>query len=413
VNRSECFRTTHAVDHRASKETSMMNPVVAAVRIGLLLTLSVAIAGCATHRLTGTSGGFTVDVVGLPGERVTDVFGTLRDGCPHKGVDYSSSQRPMDFQAGIYGTVVEPEESGWGTVAVVPHDNPDFKVQYLHTSSRYVAVGDVVQPWTILGATGDTAPPGTGITGIHLHLQVQAVNAPSSHACWSGREFVDPASWTIRNPLVGTWVSNSSETIKGVTIEDTKQMRIDGDAINSPITGDGLAVAVTTSASGKLYRAEEKTHWNARVIGQQKHTMLVEAPAGTCSTTVNGAPAPWQCHANPSVFEIRMLSADKLQAISRDGSIAVWRKAMTSAAAGPVKQRDELAAALQMSMSNVSLPEPQADPGALDAWHPRLLQLRQLADPSDSAAMASGSDETATTLEGHGLRDVSGSASPC
>src|SRR6202008_3587260 len=130
-----------------------------------------------------------------------------------------------------------------------------------------------------------------------------------------------------------------------------------------PITGDGLVVAVTTSASGKLYRAEEKTHWNARVIGQQKHTVLVESPAGTCSTTVNGAPAPWQCRADPSVFEIRMLSGDKLQAISRDGSIAVWRKAMTSAAAGPIKQMEELAAGLQISASKVSLPEPQADPG--------------------------------------------------
>ncbi|NVB82305.1 MAG: peptidoglycan DD-metalloendopeptidase family protein [Kofleriaceae bacterium] len=250
------------------------------------------------------------------------MFGTLRDGCPHKGVDYSSSQRPKDFVAGVYGTVVEPEESGWGTIAVVPFANPQYKIQYLHASARYVSVGDVVQPWTLLGATGDVAPPGSGITGIHLHLQIQDVASPSTQPCWAGREFVDPERWTITNPLIGTWHVNESAVVKGVTIERTKSITIFGDEINSRVTGRSKVVAVYPSPSGKLYTAVENYEWNGRVVSHQKHALVIETFKGTCNNTVNGAPSPWQCVAKPGVGELTMTSATTVTF----GDLSPWRK---------------------------------------------------------------------------------------
>jgi hypothetical protein len=86
--------------------------------------------------------GFSPDVVGLGGERISGVYNEPRptEPCPfHRGM-VTSSLTPKPFSAGIYGRVVAPLATGWGTVAV--------------------SIGDAVAPWTILGRTGNTVPPG-------------------------------------------------------------------------------------------------------------------------------------------------------------------------------------------------------------------------------------------------------------
>jgi murein DD-endopeptidase MepM/ murein hydrolase activator NlpD len=100
---------------------------------------------------------------------------TLKDGetpRAHEGVDLSSRPepgqppKPLDFNAGVYGTVVKAGDGPWGTVTVQVRDGS--LLQFLHTSASHVKVGDVVAPDTKLGVTGRT---GAGV--IHLHIQAR------------------------------------------------------------------------------------------------------------------------------------------------------------------------------------------------------------------------------------------------
>jgi murein DD-endopeptidase MepM/ murein hydrolase activator NlpD len=90
----------------------------------------------------------------------------------HEGVDLSSRPeagqppKPLDFKAGVYGTVVKAGGGPWGTITVQVRDGS--LIQYLHTSLSHVKVGDVVAPDTKLGATGRT-----GASVIHLHVQAK------------------------------------------------------------------------------------------------------------------------------------------------------------------------------------------------------------------------------------------------
>ena len=94
---------------------------------------------------------------------------------PHQGIDFSSklaanpNPTPLDFKAGIYGTVVKAGDGPWGTITVQIHDGS--LIQYLHTTAAHVKVGDIVAPDTVLGVTGRT---GAGI--IHLHIQAKDKN---------------------------------------------------------------------------------------------------------------------------------------------------------------------------------------------------------------------------------------------
>lgn len=94
---------------------------------------------------------------------------------PHQGVDLSSrpapgqAPKPLDFTAGVYGTVVKAGDGPWGTISVQLADGS--VLQYLHTSASYVKVGDLVAPETRLGKTGKA---GAGV--IHLHIQARSKN---------------------------------------------------------------------------------------------------------------------------------------------------------------------------------------------------------------------------------------------
>lgn len=90
----------------------------------------------------------------------------------HQGVDFSSRLAPdskpvpLDFNAGVHGIVWKAGDGTWGTITVQIADGS--LIQYLHTMTSHVKVGDVVAPDTKLGVTGRT---GTG--DIHLHIQAK------------------------------------------------------------------------------------------------------------------------------------------------------------------------------------------------------------------------------------------------
>jgi murein DD-endopeptidase MepM/ murein hydrolase activator NlpD len=87
----------------------------------------------------------------------------------HRGIDISSRDAngkpaPLEFKAGVYGTVVGPIGGQYGTITVLLSNGK--KVQFLHTSKQNVEIGDPVTPDTILGTTGSK-----GANSIHLHIQ--------------------------------------------------------------------------------------------------------------------------------------------------------------------------------------------------------------------------------------------------
>jgi murein DD-endopeptidase MepM/ murein hydrolase activator NlpD len=90
----------------------------------------------------------------------------------HYGIDFSSRDAedrivPLDFTAGVSGTVTVHENSRWNTISVrLANGNV---VQYLHASRVYVNSGDKVAPNTRLGRTGDVGSPGS----LHLHIQAR------------------------------------------------------------------------------------------------------------------------------------------------------------------------------------------------------------------------------------------------
>jgi hypothetical protein len=153
--------------------------------------------------------GFNPSLVGLAGERVSGTFMEPRPGgCPHKGLDISSSGTQKRYAAGIYGKVIlpDPNFSQWCTIAIQPFNDPTATVQYWHSSSSLVAPGDTVAPWSFLGTTGNCSPTPVPI---HLHIQV-CFARPPHYPCWGGRDFVDPATWDTTSMLLGPW-SNRAE----------------------------------------------------------------------------------------------------------------------------------------------------------------------------------------------------------
>ncbi len=99
----------------------------------------------------------------------------------HEGVDYSSYDlrkrpSPLEFRAGVYGTVADPPRKGFIAVRV---DEAGNRVEYLHNSSVAPGIvrGAKVTPKTILGRTGNINPAtGKPLAGMGIHLHVQARN---------------------------------------------------------------------------------------------------------------------------------------------------------------------------------------------------------------------------------------------
>lgn len=146
---------------------------------------------------------FSLQNLNLQSGAYGEDFDIIRGDCFHSGKDYTTNKVPTEFSAAIYGKVVSIG-ADWGSIGVQPFGTSDL-VQYLHCSEIYVAVGDIVAPWTKLGKTGDVCPPGR-CNGIHLHLHVVRNSGSPKYNCWS-RNYVDPNTWTYVNPILGTWHS--------------------------------------------------------------------------------------------------------------------------------------------------------------------------------------------------------------
>jgi murein DD-endopeptidase MepM/ murein hydrolase activator NlpD len=195
--------------------------------------------------------GFSPVAVGLAGQVINHPYNEPRKACFHRGIDITSSKKPLDFSAGIYGRVIDPTQTAWGTISVQPFHDPTAVVQYLHCSQYSVKVGQAVAPWTILGKTGDTAPPNSGVKGIHLHLQVVEPGSPL-HSCWGARNYVDPTRWDLGNPLVGTWTCRTAYTIPEGTQQTIDTRHIQSVEIGSSFIHDDTEFGQAPTVRGKV-----------------------------------------------------------------------------------------------------------------------------------------------------------------
>lgn len=113
----------------------------------------------------------------------TGEFGEDRASGRHWAVDYSSKNaegvlEPRDFLAGYRGKAWAIPGSAWNTICLEvhgPNGRPNGVVlKFLHASKVGVPIGyenrTKVQPWTVLGRTGDTSPVAVPV---HLHLQAE------------------------------------------------------------------------------------------------------------------------------------------------------------------------------------------------------------------------------------------------
>ena len=108
---------------------------------------------------------------------------TLEDWRTHDGLDIAASTGVEVLAMGA-GTVTEVFEDGlMGTTVVVDHGNGLVSTYCNLAQDPAVAVGDTVEPGTILGAVGETAIAESGMAS-HLHLE----------ACLEGEQ-VDPLEY--------------------------------------------------------------------------------------------------------------------------------------------------------------------------------------------------------------------------
>lgn len=247
--------------------------------------------------------------VGLAGERISGVFGEPRpNGCPHKGLDITSSGVPKHFSAGVYGVVSAPLGGDWGTITVEPFENPSVRIQYLHCSQISVGIGQRVTPWTILGMTGMQAPPGSGITGVHLHLQVEA--AGQSHACWGSRPFTDPATWQGGKELMdGTFAWSTSGQLDFLRYDFRQTHTFYGTTVGSTQNIVTERVYTDTRNSCQWTITYE---WNNSIGGRTQRGVIIHSPAGRCAgSSVCNVDLTCAALASPP-FELYMVNANTM-----------------------------------------------------------------------------------------------------
>ncbi|MDV4169690.1 M23 family metallopeptidase [Rhodovulum sp. FJ3] len=257
---------------------------------------------------------FEVGLAGMGG--ISARFGEMRNGCPHKGLDIRSSGTPTPFTAGIFGKVVFVG-GAYGTVAVRPRDGSATWVQYLHCSDTSVVVGDDVYPWTVLGKTGDTAPPGTNISGIHLHIQVQVPG--SGQTCWatsSGnpRNFADPQTYATRNFIDGTWSTTRHYSAPGGQFVETDELRIFSSEIKGVSFFHTRRRELTILQTGCKLTAEFA--WVPRITGFSGNKVLFSAPAGTASLTQDTCGLNWKPSADAGSGDLELLDDNRLRYMS-------------------------------------------------------------------------------------------------
>jgi murein DD-endopeptidase MepM/ murein hydrolase activator NlpD len=118
----------------------------------------------------------------------TGWFGEARGGHSHPGVDVDGETGDTIWAAGR-GVVVAAGPapsgySGYGTIVEIDHGQ-GIKTLYAHLSRTDVAVGDLVDTSTVIGAMGTSG----NVTGSHLHFEVRVGDKP-----------VDPEDWLPPRP---------------------------------------------------------------------------------------------------------------------------------------------------------------------------------------------------------------------
>ncbi|MBA3653043.1 MAG: M23 family metallopeptidase [Actinobacteria bacterium] len=117
----------------------------------------------------------TREVRPAPGN-LTGWWGESRPGHMHTGIDIDGDTGdPVVAAAG--GTVVHAGPavkgySGYGDMVTIDHGA--FQTVYAHLSRVDVAVGQVVDPGTLIGAIGTTG----SVTGSHLHFETRVDGKP-------------------------------------------------------------------------------------------------------------------------------------------------------------------------------------------------------------------------------------------
>ncbi len=219
--------------------------------------------------------GFSPQVVGLSGERITGKFEEERpkQNCFHRGLDISSSKRPKPFTAGLFGKVVSPLGSEWGTVTVLPFHASGYTVQYLHCSAIDVGVGEVIAPWTTLGHTGDKAPEGSGVNGVHLHVHViQPSGSKPKHSCWGRLNYEDPEGFNLGTPWRGTW-SMRKNFSNGYALHTNNFTSVTPGSSNSYST---YIDRVLISRSGRRCPIRATIEWEQRITRYGRKSLVFD-----------------------------------------------------------------------------------------------------------------------------------------
>ncbi len=221
---------------------------------------------------------FSPDRVSLPQDVISSPFEAPRNSGPHKGTDISENMRnPTKFQpfsAGVWGVIVPPLGGPWGTITINPFVGANHKVQHLHSSSVNVSVGDIVSPWSILGSTGTTAPPGIPISGVHLHIQVADEAGTPKYPEWD-RAYVNPTSWDTGNPFklpgdaMWAWKAMPMD-FYGLIRNGHQYLKFEGDKIDDPVA---LTADYTFSKEGNFFcRTEYRFRGN--IVKRKINTII-------------------------------------------------------------------------------------------------------------------------------------------
>ncbi len=101
---------------------------------------------------------------------------------PHYGVDVTTrregkqSSEPMDYKAGVHGTVTQVGDDPTNPITVKLPDGTT--ITYRHSSKTYVKPGDKVTPDTVIGMSGDK---GARKGAYHVHIEARDKNGKYMH----------------------------------------------------------------------------------------------------------------------------------------------------------------------------------------------------------------------------------------
>ncbi len=186
----------------------------------LMMMVWMALAGCSSSFDAGGGMDFKLPFASGQYWRMTQGYGDEGTVGSHKdwGGKYMDDSMALDFaQAGCnsYGksvfpvavgtvldvTTVSDNHHGYGNSVLVDHGG-DIVSRYGHLSQLAVEVGDIVDPWTVIGAVGNTGyVKGSACPdhpGTHLHLAVYEGGEAISPFPLAGVEDMELYCWYNR-----------------------------------------------------------------------------------------------------------------------------------------------------------------------------------------------------------------------